>query len=40
VVRVPRRLTPDLSAALGELQRLRSVRKLEPIRVQVDPVTL
>jgi primosomal protein N' (replication factor Y) (superfamily II helicase) len=40
VVRVPRRLAAELSAALGELQRLRSVRKLEPIRVQVDPVTL
>lgn len=40
VVRVPRRLASELSAALGELQRLRSVRKLEPIRVQVDPGNL
>lgn len=40
VVRVPRRLAAELSAALGELQRLRSVRKLEPIRIQVDPSTL
>jgi primosomal protein N' (replication factor Y) len=40
VVRVPRTAGQDLSDALGELQRLRSVRKLEPVRVQVDPATL
>ena len=40
VIRLPRRQAAELSAALGELQRLRSVRKLEPIRVQVDPSTL
>lgn len=40
VVRVPRSLGPSLSEALGELQRLRSARKLDPVRVQVDPVTL
>ena len=27
-----------LSAALGELQRVRSARKLDPVRIQVDPV--
>jgi primosomal protein N' (replication factor Y) len=37
VVRVPRRDGPALSAALGELQRLRSARKLEAVRIQVDP---
>ncbi len=40
VVRVPRRDAQALSAALGELQRLRSVRKLDPVRIQVDPITL
>ncbi|MGL5826238.1 MAG: primosomal protein N' [Nocardioides sp.] len=40
VVRVPKRDGPALSAALGELQRLRSVRKLDPVRIQVDPPTL
>ena len=40
VVRVPRRLGPELSAALGEVQRVRSARKLEPVRVQVDPFSL
>jgi primosomal protein N' (replication factor Y) len=37
VVRVPRRDGPALSAALGELQRVRSARKLEAVRIQVDP---
>jgi len=40
VVRVPRRLGPELSTALGEVQRVRSARKLEPVRVQVDPFSL
>jgi primosomal protein N' (replication factor Y) len=40
VVRVPRRLGAALSDALGEVQRLRSARKLEAVRVQVDPFSL
>ena len=40
VVRVPRAEGPDLSRALGELQRLRSARKLDAVRIQVDPPTL
>ena len=40
VVRVPRAEGPALSHALLELQRLRSSRKLDPVRVQVDPPTL
>jgi primosomal protein N' (replication factor Y) len=40
VLRVPRADGPALSRALGELQRLRSARKLDPVRVQVDPPTL
>jgi primosomal protein N' (replication factor Y) len=40
VVRVPRAEGPALSRALLELQRLRSSRKLDPVRVQVDPPTL
>ena len=40
VVRVPRARGHDLSAALGEMQRLRSARKLDAVRVQVDPPTL
>ena len=40
VVRVPRRLGPELSAALGEVQRVRSARKLDAVRVQVDPFSL
>ncbi len=40
VVRVPRASAGDLSAALAELQRVRSARKLDPVRVQVDPPTL
>jgi primosomal protein N' (replication factor Y) len=40
VVRVPRLLGIELSRALGEMQRLRSARKLDAVRVQVDPVGL
>jgi primosomal protein N' (replication factor Y) len=40
VVRVPRTHGIALSEALGELQRLRSARKLDPVRIQVDPPTL
>jgi primosomal protein N' (replication factor Y) len=40
VVRVPRGEGAALSAALGELQRLRSARRLEPVRIRVDPPTL
>jgi primosomal protein N' (replication factor Y) len=40
VVRVPRAEGPTLSRALGELQRVRSSRKLDPVRIQVDPTTL
>lgn len=37
LVRAPRTRGAALSAALGEMQRLRSARKLDPVRVQVDP---
>lgn len=40
VVRVPRALGTKLTEALGELQRVRSARRLDPVRVQVDPPTL
>ncbi|MCM0618703.1 primosomal protein N' [Nocardioides bruguierae] len=40
VVRVPRSRGAALSAALGDLQRVRSARKLEPVRIQVDPYSL
>jgi primosomal protein N' (replication factor Y) len=40
VLRVPRRHGEELSAALGDLQRARSARKLDPVRVQVDPLTI
>jgi primosomal protein N' (replication factor Y) len=40
VVRVPRAHGPTLSHALGEVQRVRSARKLDPVRIQVDPVSL
>jgi primosomal protein N' (replication factor Y) len=40
VVRVPRTSGAALSDALGELQRIRSARKLDAVRVQVDPHTL
>lgn len=40
VVRAPRAAGAALSDALGELQRVRSARKLDAVRVQVDPATL
>jgi primosomal protein N' (replication factor Y) len=40
VVRVPRAHGPALSAALGDLQRVRSSRKLDAVRIQVDPLTI
>ncbi|HEU5037163.1 MAG TPA: primosomal protein N' [Nocardioides sp.] len=40
VVRVPRARGAELSAALLELQRVRSSRKLDAVRIQVDPPTL
>lgn len=40
VVRVPRSQGIALSRALGELQRVRSARKLAAVRIQVDPMTL
>jgi len=40
VVRAPRTRGAELSAALGELQRLRAARKLEPVRIQVDPAEI
>ena len=40
VIRVPRRRGTALSLALGQLQRLRSSRKLDAVRIQVDPLTL
>jgi len=40
VIRVPRVQGPALSQALGELQRIRSARKLDAVRIQVDPPTI
>lgn len=40
VIRVPRAEGPQLSHALGDLQRIRSSRKLDAVRIQVDPATL
>ena len=40
VVRVPRAQGLALSRALGEVQRVRSARKLDAVRIQVDPVSL
>ncbi len=40
VVRAPRAHATALSRALGEIQRVRAARKLDPVRIQVDPVTL
>ncbi|KRF11666.1 primosome assembly protein PriA [Nocardioides sp. Soil797] len=37
VLRAPRQHGDALSRSLGEVQRLRSARKLDPVRVQVDP---
>lgn len=40
ILRCPRSVGSALSAALLELQRVRSARKLDPVRVQVDPRTM
>ena len=40
VLRVPRSAGAALSRALGEVQRVRSARKLDPVRIQVDPTVL
>ncbi|MGN0064190.1 MAG: primosome assembly protein PriA, partial [Nocardioides sp.] len=40
ILRVPPADGTALVSALGELQRVRAARKLEPVRVQVDPATL
>jgi primosomal protein N' (replication factor Y) (superfamily II helicase) len=40
VVRVPRVAGARLSRALTQMQSARSAKKLPPIRVQVDPVSL
>ncbi|WP_161962463.1 primosomal protein N' [Nocardioides speluncae] len=40
VLRVPRASGTALSRALGDLQRVRSSRKLAAVRIQVDPYTL
>ncbi|MEO5666381.1 MAG: primosomal protein N' [Nocardioides sp.] len=40
VIRVPLASGPALSDALGELQRVRSARKLDAVRIQVDPLTI
>ncbi len=40
VVRVPRAVGAELSRTLREMQGVRSAKKLPPVRVQVDPVSL
>ena len=40
LLRVPSSLGAALSDALGDLQRIRSARKLAPVRIQVDPLTI
>jgi primosomal protein N' (replication factor Y) len=40
LLRVPGTAGAELSRALGDLQRLRSARKLDPVRIQVDPLTI
>jgi len=40
VLRVPATRGRELTAALAELQRVRSARKLDAVRVQVDPLEL
>jgi primosomal protein N' (replication factor Y) len=40
VIRVSRAQGAALSAALGELQRVRSARKLDAVRVQIDPLEI
>ena len=40
LLRVPWSQGAALSDALGDLQRMRSARKLDPVRIQVDPLTI
>ena len=40
LLRVPRAQGATLTEALGDLQRLRSARKLDAVRVQVDPLSV
>jgi len=40
LLRVPWSRGPALSEALGDLQRIRSARKLDPVRIQVDPLAI
>lgn len=40
VLRTPRTHGAELARALGELQRLRSSRKLDAVRVRVDPTSV
>ena len=40
LLRVPRTQGAALSRALGDLQRVRSARKLDPVRIQVDPLSI
>ena len=40
LLRVPWSSGEALSRALGDLQRVRSARKLDPVRIQVDPLTI
>ncbi len=40
LLRVPQSGGEQLSGALGDLQRVRSARKLDPVRIQVDPLTV
>lgn len=40
IVRVPAHHGATLAEALGEVQRVRAARKLEPVRIQLDPAEL
>ena len=40
LLRVPAAAGEGLSRSLGDLQRLRSARKLDPVRIQVDPLSI
>ncbi|MGL5809867.1 MAG: primosome assembly protein PriA [Nocardioides sp.] len=40
VLRVPAQAGQQLASSLAEVQRLRSARKLDPIRIHLDPATL
>jgi primosomal protein N' (replication factor Y) len=40
VIRVPRARGAALAESLGEVQRVRAARKLDAVRIQVDPPTL